>query len=92
MSDVVALVVPLAIVGAIAVAVSIVVRRGVPPAQRTNVHWQRSGVYLGIVVVALILFVRLAFAAFRGQVPVHNTTSGPNPASDQRRCTAWSES
>ena len=66
MSDVVTLVVPLAMVGVIAVAVSIVVRRRVPPAQRTNLHWQRSRVDLGIVVVALILFVPLAFAALRG--------------------------
>lgn len=65
MSDVVALVVPLAIIGATAVAVSIMVRRRVPPAQRTNVHWQRSRIYLGIVVVALILFVPLAFSALR---------------------------
>ena len=65
MPDVVALVVPLAMIGAIAVAVSIVVRRRVPPAQRTDVHWQRSRVYLGIVVVALIVFVPLAFAAIR---------------------------
>lgn len=66
MSDVVALVVPLAVVGAVAVAVSIVARRRVPPAQRTHVHWQRSRVYLGIVVAASIVFVPLAFVALRG--------------------------
>lgn len=66
MSELVALVVPLAIVGAVAIAVSLLVRRRVPPERRTNVHWQRSRVYVGIVVVALILFIPLAFAALRG--------------------------
>lgn len=66
MADVVALVVPVVVIGMIAVAISIVVRRRVPPAQRATVHWQRSRVYLGIVVVALFVFVPFAVAARRG--------------------------
>lgn len=63
MSDIIALVVPLAVVGIIAVAASILARRRVPPDQRTSAQWKMMRVYLGIIVVGVILFIPLAITA-----------------------------
>lgn len=63
MSDLVALAVPLAVVGGIAVLAHLWLRRRVPSERRTGVHSPMSTVYLVVVVVAVVVFVPLAVVA-----------------------------